>query len=158
MNTKNEGIHTNQVITIRNVSINDADLLLAWRNDPETRAASHNQNLIKQKDHLTWLANSLGNNNRRLYIAELGDEAIGSLRADLEDGVWELSWTLSAQARGRGLAKKMVALLVDTLAQEKAGAIRAEVKEGNIASAKIAEHVGMCIEKQKNGVIFYKKV
>ncbi|MBW6487331.1 MAG: GNAT family N-acetyltransferase [Syntrophobacterales bacterium] len=64
-----------------------------------------------------------------------------------------MSWTVAPNARGRGVAKRVVALL----AQEISEPIRAEVKVDNIASARIAEHAGMAFNREVEGVIHYSR-
>ena len=148
-----EGNCMNNTITLRPATIKDADILLEWRNDIETRRASHNTNEVQRIDHIVWLSKTLANPDRKLYVAEENGNPIGTVRADYADGVWELSWTVSPKARGRGVAKQMVAVLANEISEP----IRAEVKTGNIASARIAEHSGMVFELETDGVLHYKR-
>ena len=143
----------NEKIKLRPATKQDADILLEWRNDPETRKASHNTLEIQRSDHLSWLSRTLGNPKRRLYVAEENNEPVGIVRADFADGVWELTWTVSPIARGRGVGKQMVAVLANEISEP----IRAEVKTGNTSSARIAEHVGMVFERETNGILHYKR-
>lgn len=143
----------NENISLRLATIQDTDLLLEWRNDPETRKACHNTAIVQREEHISWLSRTLDNPNRRLYIAEENSVPVGTVRADLSEGVWELTWMVSSSARGRGVAKRMVALLVHQIPEP----VRAEVKAENIASARIAEHVGMEFERETDGILHYKK-
>ena len=138
---------------LRQVTIKDADLLLEWRNDPQTRIASHNTAEVKIDEHISWLTRVLNNQNRRLLIAEEDGVPVGTVRADYSDGVYELSWTVAPNARGRGVGKRMVALLAKQITEP----IRAEVKVGNEASGRIAEHAGMKYEREDNGVLYYRR-
>jgi len=143
----------NETIILRPATIQDADLLLEWRNDPETRKASHNTAEVQRDEHISWLSRTLNNPNRRLFVAEEDGAPVGTVRAELSEGVWELSWTVSPLARGRGVGKRMVALLASQISAP----IRAEVKAGNIASARIAEHTGMEFDRETNGVLHYRR-
>jgi len=143
----------NDETTLKPATMDDADLLLAWRNDPATRQASHTTDPVQRSEHREWLSCSLGNPNRRLYLAEEGGMPVGTVRADFADGVWELSWTVAPSARGRGVAKRMVAALADTIADP----IRAEVKATNAASARIAEHAGMHFDRESDGILHYRR-
>ncbi|MDA3970194.1 MAG: GNAT family N-acetyltransferase [Desulfobulbaceae bacterium] len=143
----------NETITLRPATMRDADMLLDWRNDPETRKASYNTSEVTKNDHIAWLTKTLDNSNRRLFVAEEDGAPIGTVRADLSEGVWELSWTMAPYARGRGVAKRMVALLVQQITEP----IRAEVKAGNVASARIAEHAGMKFNQKIEGVLHYSR-
>ena len=142
-----------ETISLRPATIQDADLLLKWRNDPETRKASHNTTVVQRDEHISWLSRTLSNPNRKLYVAEENGDAVGTVRADLSEGVWELSWTVSSSARGRGVAKRMVVDLANQISEP----IRAEVKAGNMASIRIAEHAGMEFERETDGVLHYQR-
>jgi RimJ/RimL family protein N-acetyltransferase len=126
-------------IKLRPATIHDAGMLLEWRNDPETRNASRDTSVVQREDHEVWLRNIFKNSKRRLFVCEENGLPVGTVRADFSDGVYELSWTVAPNARGRGVANQMVGLL----ACEISDPIRAEVKVGNIASARIAQHAGM---------------
>lgn len=140
-------------IVLRPATLRDAELLLEWRNDPATRAASHRTAPVEREEHVAWLREALASAERQLYIAEERDAPVGTVRADLANGVWHLSWTVAPQARGRGVAKRMVALL----ARRIAAPIHAEVKAGNVASARIAEHAGMTLERDSGAVLHYHR-
>jgi len=59
--------------------MDDAGVLLAWRNDPDTRAASHNSDKVDLQNHLAWLESSLAKPEmRQLWIAELDNLAVGT--------------------------------------------------------------------------------
>ena len=131
----------------------DAETLLAWRNDIATRGASHNREIVRLDDHLAWLSATLENQSRQLFIAEENGQPVGTVRADFSEGVTEISWTDSPSARGRGVAKRMVATLVDRIG----GPIRAEIKETNLASIKVAEFSGMRFERREGGILHYSR-
>ena len=135
--------------------MNDIEILLEWRNDPLTRAASHSTNEVTRDEHEKWLRATLNNPNRQLYIAEENGIPVGTVRADFDssDGSYELSWTVSPIDRGRGVGKRMVALLANQIK----GSIRAEIKVGNIASVRIAESSGMKFEYEQDGVVYYRR-
>ena len=136
---------------LRCVSIADADLLFDWRNDLETCKASHNTEEVSRSDHIIWLSKSLDNQSRKLFIAEENDIAVGTIRADLSNGVWELSWTTAPAMRGKKVAKKMVSILAQKIIEP----IRAEIKKGNIISSKVAESAGMKSSHESNGIVHY---
>lgn len=138
-------------LVLRVASLQDADLLLAWRNDPKTRAASHSGDEVTRAGHISWLTMALADDTRSLYIAEENGVPVGSVRADNCQGVYTLSWTVAPEARGRGLAKCMVALLADQLS----GPIRAEIKADNPASCRVAEHAGMKLDRATDAVLHY---
>ena len=89
----------------------------------------------------------------RLLIAENDDFPVGTVRADLADGVYELSWTVAPGARGRGFGKQMVAMLANQIDQP----IRAEIKTGNESSVRIAQYAGMRLDREVDGVLHFKR-
>lgn len=142
-----------ETIKLRPATLEDADILLAWLNDPLTRKVSHNTDEVQRDEHISWLSRTLGNPDRRLFVAEENGGPVGTVRADFANGAWELSWTVSPKARGRGVAKRMVAVLANEISET----IIAEVKTGNVASARIAEHAGMVFEREIDGVRHYRR-
>lgn len=127
---------------------------MEWRNDLKTRQASHNTDAVSRDDHISWLAKSLNNHNRRIYIAEDNNIPVGTVRSDFDenDSYWELSWTTAPQFRGQKVAQRMVAELVQDLNSK----VKAEIKTDNIGSIKVANKVGLQLDYEKDGILFYK--
>ena len=142
-----------QGLRLRAATHLDCDLLLGWRNDARTRMASQHTTEVQRDDHLKWLASSLRDEKRILMVAEADNIPVGTVRADLKDGVYELSWTVAPGARGRGIGKAMVALFISQLA----GDVRAQVKKENRASIRIAEFAGLQLVREERGVLLYKR-
>jgi UDP-2,4-diacetamido-2,4,6-trideoxy-beta-L-altropyranose hydrolase len=140
-------------LRLRRATAEDERLLFEWRNDPATRRASHHDHEIDWDEHRAWLAAALRDPNRRLFIAEAKGLPVGSVRADLLDGVTQLSWTVAPRFRGQGRGKMMVRSLAESIS----GPIRAEVKAGNAASERIAEFAGMKLERAAAGILHYSR-
>ena len=138
-------------ISLRLATMKDAQLLLDWRNDPATRGASKNSSVIPLQVHSSWLAEVILDPNRQLYVAETCSAPFGTVRADLLDGRWQLSWTVASGFRKQGFAKIMVALLADNLN----GEISAEIKTENMASIRVAEHANMYLDHQANEILYF---
>ncbi len=128
-------------------------MLFAWRNDAATRAASLSGEVVEFAAHKAWLEHALENPARRLFIAMNNNAPVGTARADLSDGVWVLSWTVAPEWRGRGIGKLIVAQLMEVFD----GAVRAEVKKANIASATIAAAAGFEFAGEEAGVLHYRR-
>ena len=136
---------------LRKATKDDLKILLDWRNDVQTRIHSKNMDLIEEESHLKWFDSILKNPRRNLFIAIHKGTRVGTVRADEDEKAYELSWTVSPDFRGKGLGKRMVKLLADKVR----GKIRAEIKEENIPSKKIAKFVGMKLQKKENGILHY---
>ena len=129
-------------VTLRPVAMDDAELLLAWRNDEATRAASINQEPVALGDHLAWLGRVLANPDRHLYIGELGDEPIGTVRLDGDGERAEVNITIAPEARGRGLSKALLRALVAQGGRLGFAALDAVVRHDNAASLALFDRVG----------------
>jgi len=138
-------------ITFRAASAEDADRLLAWRNDPATRQASHHTDPIDRDRHLAWLGRCLADPARTLLVALEDGAPVGTLRVDRGPEAAELSWTVAPEQRGRGVGKRMLRAFLDA----HPGRYRAEIKAGNPASVRLVEHVGMALVKTEAGVLHY---
>jgi RimJ/RimL family protein N-acetyltransferase len=126
-------------ITLRPASFDDADLLLAWRNDPLSRLASRNTALVKQDEHRAWLSRTLASADHRLMIAEEHGGPAGVVRADRIAQGWELSWTVAPEARGRGIGARMLVMFVEQLE----GRLIAMIRKDNAASRRMASAAGL---------------
>jgi RimJ/RimL family protein N-acetyltransferase len=136
-------------LSLRPAGLDDAKRLFDWRNDPETRAASRNKALLAWDEHNAWLRRALGDPRRRIYVAERGGVAIGTVRVDFLGDACELSWTVAPEHRGAGVGAAMVKLAADGVAVT----IWAEIMPGNTASARIAEKAGLSLAGETTGVL-----
>jgi spore coat polysaccharide biosynthesis predicted glycosyltransferase SpsG/RimJ/RimL family protein N-acetyltransferase len=124
---------------VRDATAADAALLLAWRNDPETRRWSRGTDPVPRADHEAWLARVLADEDRRLLVAEHDGRPVGTVRFDREGEAWEVSITVAPAARGRRLAVPML------LAAERwlgPAVIRANVHGENVASLALFRRAG----------------
>lgn len=136
----------------RKASILDLELLLQWRNDPLTRQNSGNTELVTRDTHEEWLKASLGNTNRKLYIAEISGEPVGTVRLDLLKSGWNLSWTVAPAARGKGMGKRMVRQATQLVSDS----LIAEVRQSNLASLRIVTHAGFIPISRSGELIVFR--
>lgn len=140
-------------ITFRVATFADAALLLAWRNDADTRANSLHADLIDADAHAEWLRASLASPDRALWIALRGGAPVGTVRLDrCAADVWELSWTVAPAARGTGVGKAMVAAAARRAARPLVARIRAQA----IASQRVAAAAGFTLERTEDGVQWWR--
>lgn len=132
----------------------DWPMLLAWRNDEQTRANSRTATPVTVPAHLSWLSGVLNDASRELLIAE--DRCpVGTIRADTdEDGITELSWTIAPNQRVRGFGQQMLNTFV---ASWQGGPLVASIKEGNQASVKMALKAGFVQTANDNGMLKFHK-
>jgi RimJ/RimL family protein N-acetyltransferase len=123
----------------------DSDRLLAWRNDPVTRAASFRTAPVREPDHERWLAESLGRPDRRLLVAERAGTPVAQLRLDRGDDaapVAEVSITVAPAFRGRGLGPAVLAAADSAARDWGVDRLIARVKASNVRSRRIFETAG----------------
>lgn len=139
---------------LRLAKIEDAKILFDWRNDKLTRLSSHNTNEISFENHIEWLENSLKSSSRKIYIAEINQIPVGTIRTDiLNDKEVEVAYTVSPSSRGNGVATKML----NKLCGESKTVFYAEIKTDNIASLKATQKAGFAIFKSNENMLFLIK-
>jgi spore coat polysaccharide biosynthesis predicted glycosyltransferase SpsG/RimJ/RimL family protein N-acetyltransferase len=137
---------TAATVGVRPAGLEDADLLLSWRNDPTTRAVSRTTAEVPRAEHVAWLTATLARSGRHLLVVLDGDEPVGTVRWDDEGaGEWEVSITVAPSARGRGLAGPALTAAQDWLAGHlpaPPSALLAVVHEDNTASRRLFLRAG----------------
>lgn len=129
--------------THRAARIDDAELLFAWRNDPDTRRHSRTSDLIPWKTHHDWLTRTLESTTRRLLVVEFEGEPIGTVRWDLQaPATWEVSITLAPQKRGLGYSARLLAAAERALGGERPLTLMAEIHTANEASRRLFASCG----------------
>lgn len=132
----------------------DAELLLRWRNDPVTRQNSINTSELALADHLTWLQKVLANPKRQLLVAMVDQRPVGTIRADqdIDDSI-QLSWTIAPDERGHGFGQGMVKAATKLFAGSKR--LVAKIKSDNIASLKIVQSLGFTRQPDADGLTIW---
>ena len=122
-------------LRLRPGTTQDADLLLAWRNDPETVRFSQTRRPVGLDEHGRWLEQQLVDPATRLWIACLDDTPVGQMRVNIEASVGEISFAVAPGCRGRGYGTEMLRMLL-SLIREQHGIVelRAVVHRDNVAS------------------------
>jgi RimJ/RimL family protein N-acetyltransferase len=137
---------------LRDAVLSDAGDLFRWRNDRKTRVWSRGTSDVCWGEHLTWLKSTLRNPNRQLLIAEDERVAVGTIRLDLLDGAWQMSWTVAPEHCGKGVGAAIVQLAVTRMTGER---VFAEIKDANLASRRIAEKSGFRLREERDGMLVY---
>ncbi|MEQ3551222.1 GNAT family N-acetyltransferase [Pseudonocardia nematodicida] len=131
-------------VRARRATLDDAEMLLAWRNDAETRRWSRSTGEIDLADHRRWLAGSLARDDRMLLVVSDAGGPVGTVRWDRECSGWEVSITVAPDRRGAGLAVPLLRAGEDALrAVTGAGTPAiACVHRDNAASARLFARAG----------------
>jgi len=123
----------------------DSDLLLSWRNDPETRRRSLSPAEVPPAEHGAWFDRVLADPDRELLLVRHGGTPVGTVRFDRDAGTdREVSITLAPQQRGRGRSATVLACGEEFLAAELGAGCRvtARVKVDNAASGALFRRAG----------------
>jgi len=127
----------------RSARMDDAVLLWRWANDAETRRRSFNPAPIPYADHLAWLDGRLASAATRLWIVSDEIGPVGQLRADLADGVAEISLAVAPERRGQGLGSAMLRQALSAVAAAWGDVrLRARVFADNAASLRMFRRCG----------------
>ena len=137
-------------LTVRKATADDAADLLAWRNDPVTRAMSRSTEPVEAGDHARWFHGALADPTCTLLIGEQAGRKIGMVRLARGEET-EVSINLNPAARGRRLAGELLAL---ALAEER-GAILAVIKPENLASIRLFQGAGFVFDGAADGLARY---
>jgi perosamine synthetase len=138
------------VITLRDATMADADLLLEWANDPEVRRASVNSEPIDRETHVAWLSAKLDDAETAFYVCERDGQRIGYARAERrDDDSAELAVSVAREQRNGGIGRRLIAL-ASARAQAELGVTRilARVKHDNASSLRAFESSGFVVDSE----------
>jgi RimJ/RimL family protein N-acetyltransferase len=126
-------------VKLRKARDSKSDCLLFFeaRNDPESRRASRNPDLISIDDHKNWYKKALIDPGKSLYVIEDDGQAVGYCRVEGQEN--EVSVALLPKFRGRGIGSKAIISLSDLFPGKR---LKAVVKSDNIQSRKAFEKAG----------------
>ncbi|MEA2195329.1 MAG: hypothetical protein QOG42_1763, partial [Solirubrobacteraceae bacterium] len=122
----------------------DAADLLAWRNDPATRAASLTQHEISRDEHAAWLDGVLRDRDRSLLVVQRAGSAIAGVRFDRRGDEAEISVQVAPdrQAAGAGTQAIREATELQLAAHPALARIIATVNRRNSRSRRAFERAG----------------
>lgn len=149
-------------IVLRNVTREDAEVLLNWRNLPSVREFSKSSNEIEVATHEKWLLGRISNPllNEFFFIIEQAGSSAGTVRADLvADSVFEISVIVDSNYRGRGIAEEAINLLLKQLKEKYPNSeIRADVHKDNLKSINLFKKIGFKEFGQAGNFRLFKKL
>lgn len=98
-------------IYLRKANIDDAKIILEWRNDPLTRDNSFSKDLIAPETHIKWFNGKLSDKNCFMYILMDDTERVGQLRIDKVNDIGEISYMIAPNKRKMGYGKQIIKLV-----------------------------------------------
>jgi RimJ/RimL family protein N-acetyltransferase len=139
-------------VEVRLATAGDAELLLAWANDPTTRATSFRPRMIAADDHRRWLAEMLASPSTRLLIGHAGSRPVGLVRLERDPvGTVEVGISVERGARGRGLGRSLLTAALDAARRDAALEARsflARVRVDNDASIGLFQGAGFMLRER----------
>ncbi|MDB5275547.1 MAG: family acetyltransferase [Ferruginibacter sp.] len=131
--------NNNARLRLREAVDGDAKLLFYWANDDAVRNNSINQQPILWDDHIDWFNSKLNDANISMLILENDHVPVGQIRIALQDGCWNINYSIDRNYRGMGYGKQIVKLSIEKYPSY---SFRAVVKKVNTASKKVFESLG----------------
>ncbi len=122
-------------ITLRPATLDDADRLLAWRNDPVTRHASFDSRAISLEEHRAWLSAQLADPSAVIRIGSLGGRPVGVVRFAVDGDRAVVSVAIGPDDRGAGIGTRLIARGCASVMETRGvAAIDAWIRPDNVAS------------------------
>ena len=150
-------------VTLRKADINDAEILLEWRNDPDTIKNSVTQEKVSFFGHLAWLYRTLNDPNIELYIAVDNLVPVGTIRLDYTEAgrggmpeEWVVGITVAPVARKKGYG---LAILKEAIDNHRNRNFMALVRSTNLSSKTIFKKCGFvyCSFSPESQLIIYRR-
>ena len=136
-------------LILRKANAYDKKMYLNWANDGAVRAASFDSMVIKEEDHEKWFKKKLEDKNAFLFVCMDFLMPLGQVRIERDEKDEKkafVSYSVDASYRGRGIGRKMLALMQSELLKDKEAegieTLCAEVKNDNASSAAVFESLG----------------
>lgn len=147
------------MITMRPATAADSDLLLAWRNDPGTQAASRSTAPVPREDHERWMQFNVfyGYPQHLVMIADSDIGSVGVVRFDMDKAdvlSCEVSITIAPEHRGKGMAKDVLSQACGYMGD---CTIAAEVRKDNLGSRRLFEKCGFEEIGRSSGYLQFRK-
>ncbi len=147
---------------MRTASPEDVELTFTWAKEPDVRRFAFQQHEIKEEEHRNWFLSKIADVNCHYYLMEIADEAVGSIRFDLNDNDAVISYLLAPRYQGIGLGLIILRKGMDRLLSElPVGSLHqfvGEVMSQNHGSIRIFEQLGFHKEVTERGVRFTKTI
>lgn len=143
---------------LREAVPSDCRLLYDWRMDPVTRAGSFGHDTFPYEEHEKWFRKLMADPCRKQFILLRMpvETPAAQLRLDLSGQKAEISYSVAASERGKGLGTLLIQMAVSH-ARNVSGirTLTAEVLPDNTASRRIFEKCGFHLLRKEPGKLLY---
>lgn len=127
---------------LRDVRMNDCELIWRWANDPDVRDVSFSQDYISYDDHKKWFNEKLSDPACYFWIAvDQKDNLIGQIRFDArQNGSVDISISIAKEFRGKNYGSILIDIAVYKLFRKTTvKEVHAYIKLGNVRSLRVFE-------------------
>lgn len=152
-------VTTKSQFFVRDAELSDEGLLLAWANDPSTRANSFSPDPISEEAHREWFWRRLREIGRcRIYVVETADRVpIAQVRFERGDMAWEVHYSVASAFRGRRLAPRVLDIALHHFCHDYGNvAIVGRVRTHNEASLRVFRNLGFSEGREAPGIAIFR--
>tara|TARA_B100001057_G_scaffold497199_1_gene600711 strand:+ start:3529 stop:4650 length:1122 start_codon:yes stop_codon:yes gene_type:complete len=127
-------------LNLREINLQDINILFEWANDNITRQMSSDEHLISSDEHYTYIQNILNTKNTTQYIFEIDDIPVGTIKEEinLDSKIIKLSYTIAPNHRRKGYSKQ----LLNIYFLDKKGTFECLIKKINSPSIQLVKSLG----------------
>jgi RimJ/RimL family protein N-acetyltransferase len=134
-------------LSLRDCVLEDAAMLLAWRNSEGARRFSRNSDEIDLSSHKTWLGQKLSDSRTEpFWIILSGENCAGYVRFDISKvflDTFDVSILIASEYRGLGIAGEALCLAVQRIRHKfETFSINAHIHADNFISINLFEKSG----------------
>jgi UDP-2,4-diacetamido-2,4,6-trideoxy-beta-L-altropyranose hydrolase len=152
-------------LRLRRATAQDIGVTYRWASDKGIRAFSFSQDPITLESHSGWFHQKVDSSNCLYLIAEFGEEAIGSIRFDIQGEQAIISYLIDRKWHGYGMGRVLLQKGIRFL-QKNFGAVKivaGNVMPRNISSMKTFERLAFnteikADEKQGIKIRYWKQI
>lgn len=160
-----EAIKTNRII-LREITEEDADEIVAMREDKEVYQYFTKPHKITKAEHISWFFDNYLNNDDRIdFVAVVSDDSkfkdsvvgvFGIKREGKNSKTVEISYLLKNEARGKGYASEALKCLMKFAEVKwKCNEVEAVIHRNNIHSIRFIENNGFKFKTSDNDFCYY---
>ena len=131
----------------------DCERVWNWNFDPQVRERSRTRERVSMERHALWYAQRLDASRGPMWIIEESSRPVGVVRIDADGGnAGRISIALAAEARGRGIGRRAVAVACQVWGQS----VVAEIRIDNYPSRSCFQACDFRGVAMRDGLVTYR--